>query len=174
MKPESKTPPGGAYPLTLGIDPGKAGGIAWKFAGGRVGVMPMPEAEAEIVSFIQELWSAGESASTSNPSGVAYIEKVGGYTGSPQPGSRMFTFGKNVGVIMGGLYAAGFRIIEVAPTAWQKTLSLGGIDPKKRKAEFKNRAHQLYPELRKQITLKTADALLIFEYACRAQKAGTI
>jgi len=166
--------------LIVGIDPGKSGGIAWQFKGGQVGTIPMPEAEAEIVSFFQELGEgAREPESHANPpgkmwghmDGVAFIEKVGGFIGKPQPGSRMFAFGKNTGVIMGALYAAKFRIIEVPPTKWQKLLGLAGIDAKKRKAEFKNRAHQLFPALGKSITLKTADALLIFEYACRALEA---
>ena len=85
------------------------------------------------------------------------------------PGSRMFTFGRNVGVIMGALYAAGFRIHEVAPTRWQTKLGVNGIDAKKRKVEFRNKAHQLHPHLGKAITLKTADALLIHTYACHLE-----
>jgi hypothetical protein len=157
--------------LIVGIDPGKSGGIAWQFKGGQVGTIPMPEAEAEIVSFFQELADgAREPEGHSNPP-VSYIEKVGGFIGKPQPGSRMFTFGRNTGVIMGALYAAKFRIIVVSPVKWQKDLGLAGIDAKKRKGEFKNRAHQLFPSLGKSITLKTADALLIFEYACHALEA---
>jgi len=153
--------------LLLAIDPGKSGGFAWQFKGSPVACERMPEVEAEIVAMIS-YWRAGSNPYESKaPS--AYIEKVGGYAGTPQPGSRMFTFGRNVGVIMGALYAAGYRIKEVAPTRWQTKLGIGGIDPKKRKAEFRNKAHQLYPHLGKDITLKTADALLIFDYACQIQ-----
>lgn len=151
--------------LIVGIDPGKSGGIAWKFASGNPACVAMPSVEAEIVSQIEELAGWGIE------NRLAFIEKVGGFTGSPQPGSRMFTFGRNTGVLMGALYATGFRIVEVSPSIWQKKLGLASIDAKKRKAEFCNRARQLFPDLGKKITLKTADALLIFEYACRAHKA---
>jgi hypothetical protein len=157
--------PGAMIDLILGIDPGKSGGLAWRYDGGKVACAPMPRVEAEIPALIEELAGADDLAR------VAYIEKVGGYVGQPQPGSRMFTFGRNTGVILGALYSNGFRIIEVAPSVWQKEIGVAGIEAKKRKAELKNRAHQLFPTLKKQITLKTSDALLIFEYACRAHKA---
>lgn len=158
--------------LILGIDPGKSGGFAWKYAGGTAACLPMPVVEAEIVSFIVDLVGAYlDPHQRSECDRVCYIEKVGGFAGSPQPGSRMFTFGRNTGIILGALYSVDFRIIEVSPRKWQKDLGLASIDAKKRKAEFRNRAHQLFPSLKKSITLKTADALLIFEYACRAQKA---
>ena len=155
--------------LILGIDPGKSGGFAWQFKGGRPGCLAMPEAEGEIVSHIQELAGWGDTRP------VVYIEKVGGYIGKPQPGSRMFTFGRNTGVILGALYASGFRIHEVAPTKWQKALGLSGAGKKNPgKGGLKNKAIQLFPELaaQKRITLKTADALLIFEFACRAEKSS--
>ncbi len=152
--------------LILAIDPGKSGGFAWRYAGGRPSCLAMPAAEGDIASFINELAGWGDEKR------VAYIEKVGGFAGSPQPGSRMFTFGRNTGVILGALYATGFRIHEVAPTKWQKDLGLVGVDKKIRKGVFKTRAIQLFPELAaaKMITLKTADALLIFDFACRAPK----
>jgi len=151
--------------LIVAIDPGKSGGIAWRYAGGVPAVIPMPAVEAEIAAHLVRL------AAASDGSQIAYIEKVGGFVGKPQPGSRMFTFGRNTGVALGALYSAGFRIIEVAPTKWQGRLGLVGIDAKKRKAEFRNRAHQLFPGLTKSITLKTADALLIFEYGCQCKRA---
>jgi len=150
--------------LLLAIDPGKSGGFAWQYKGSPVACERMPDVEAEIVAMIT-FWRAGAE----HGAPIAYIEKVGGYAGTPQPGSRMFTFGRNVGVIMGALYAAGYRIHEVAPTRWQGKLGIGGIDAKKRKAEFRNKAHQLFPHLGKEITLKTADALLIFDYACQIE-----
>lgn len=149
--------------LIVGIDPGKAGGIAWKFHGGLVACVPMPLVEQEIVSQLQELFDGADGNC------LAYIEKVSGYwVGAPS--TVGFAFGKNVGIIMGALYSIGFRIVEVSPVTWQKSLGLRGIDVKKRKNAFKNRAHQLFPELKRGITLKTADALLIFEYACRLEK----
>lgn len=156
--------------LILSIDPGKSGGFAWHYQGGTVACERMPDVEAEIVSFIVDLVGAYISPDMDDRRGnIAYIEKVGGYAGTPQPGSRMFTFGRNVGIIMGALYAAGFRIHEVAPTRWQMKLGVNGIDAKKRKAEFRNKAHQLFPHLGKAITLKTADALLIHSYACHIE-----
>ncbi len=154
--------------LILAIDPGKSGGFAWCISGGTPACAPMPDTEAEVVQFVQELTEMAVGKKT------VFIEKVGGFTGSPQPGSRMFVFGRNTGILLGALYAEKFRIIEVPPAKWQKQLSLTGIDVKKRKNEFKNRARQLFPALEKGVTLKTADALLIFEYACQTLKVRTL
>ena len=62
---------------------------------------------------------------------------------------------------MGALMAFGWRIIEVPPVRWQKWLGIGrcGGDKNKLKAEAQRR----FPNDR--VTLMTADALLILDYA---------
>jgi hypothetical protein len=102
----------------------------------------------------------------------AVIEKVGGYVGQGQPGSAMFKFGRNVGVLIGCLTAAGIPFEEITPQRWQKAL---GIPPRKKtesKTQWKNRlksfAQKLYPSVT--ATLSTCDALLIAEF-CRRYKS---
>ena len=61
---------------------------------------------------------------------VAVIEDVGGFIGIPQPGSRMFTFGRSYGQLEGILVALGFRIHRVRPQKWQG--ELGDQEPQRR------------------------------------------
>jgi hypothetical protein len=152
--------------LLVGIDVGKNGGFAWQSEGSQVAVERMPHTEADICAFVELLRFGAQEP-------VAYVEKVTGFiTGRPQPASRAFTFGRNVGVIMGALYSSRFRIIEVTPQQWQKQINIR-LDPKAsqtvRKNRLKTEAQKLFPRLNAKITLDIADALLIFEAARRAE-----
>lgn len=145
--------------MILAVDPGKNGGLAYlhheqKFC------IAMPETEGDVVDFIQSLTAASIER-------VCYIEKVGGYCGNERSmGSAMFGFGHGRGVIIGALMAFGWRIIEPTPQQWQKWLQIGkcGGDKGKLKAEAQRR----YPD--QKVTLKTADALLILDYAIAKEK----
>jgi hypothetical protein len=79
----------------------------------------------------------------------------------------MFKFGMGYGVIRGALIALGWRIIEVTPQAWQKHFSLGTkascASPGEWKNKLKAEAQRRFPD--QDVTLKTADALLILDYA---------
>jgi hypothetical protein len=93
---------------------------------------------------------------------VVVLEDIGGYTGTPQPGSRMFTFGRNYGQLEGFLIALGYQIIRVRPQAWQKALSLStrkGESKPDHKRRMRLKALDLFPQLKP--TLDQADALLI-------------
>lgn len=148
----------------IAIDPGASGGIAlWD--GASAAAWAMPETEAEIAHDFIQLVSSSAAAQI-----TAYVEKVGGYVaGNRTPGSAMFNFGRNYGFILGALAALGVRTVLVTPQQWQKALGLGhrGKDTDKAawKRKLKAEAGRLYPGLAP--TLKTADALLILEYARR-------
>ena len=149
--------------MIIAIDPGKSGGIA--FGDSRLHfVAGMPDTETDVVGLLRENI---ELARANSDVPVCVIEKVGGYAGGPgQPGSAMFGFGKNVGIIYGALMAWQVRIEEVTPQKWQKALSLGtrtGMEKKDWKNKLKAEAQRLFPKVA--VTLKTADALLIYEYA---------
>lgn len=151
--------------LLIGIDVGGSGGIAWKYADGQIAVEKMPATEADICDLISGMNAWQE------PNATAYIEKVTGYIpGRPQPASRMFNFGRNVGVLMGALYCAKIRICEITPRQWQKEMAIS-LDPKAtdtvRKNKLKSEAQKLFPQLK--ITLSTADALLIYEAGRRIE-----
>lgn len=142
----------------LAIDPGASGGMA--ASGQNIVAWPMPSTEGDICDAIK----------TVAPD-VCYLEKVGGFVaGNAAPGSAMFNFGRNFGFILGVLSALGTRTVLVTPQAWQKALGLGHRDKDTDKAAWKNKlkaeAWRLYPALKP--TLKTADALLILEFARRA------
>ena len=127
----------------------------------------------------------------------AYMEEVGGFIkGNPAPGSAMFTFGRGFGQLEGFLIAIGIPFELVRPQKWQKALGIAaaqtvcgqyeGLSDEERKAEkkriarlnaaaksdkknrMKEMAQRLYPSVK--VTLNTADALLILEWAKRQGK----
>jgi len=55
--------------------------------------LPMPETEGDQIELIRQLIASGEA--------IAFLEKVGGFTGKGQPGSAMFKFGRSFGFILG-------------------------------------------------------------------------
>jgi hypothetical protein len=75
---------------------------------------------------------------------------------------------ENFGIVLGAAMALGYRIERVTPQKWQKELGLGtskGLSKTEWKNKLKGRAQELFPNI--PITLKTADALLIWEYERR-------
>jgi hypothetical protein len=93
---------------------------------------------------------------------IAILEDVGGFTGIPQPGSRMFSFGRGFGQIEGVLACLKFQIIRVRPQKWQAALSVlsrKGEVKADHKRRMRRKALDLFPQLNP--TLDQADALLI-------------
>ena len=151
-----------------------------------VRAVPMPSTERDIWDWFSVLNSKNT---------IAVIEKVGGFAGVGHPGSRMFNFGKGYGGLRMALIAAGIPFDEISPQTWLNAMR---IPLKKRgpareiinkkgksqkvpgeftetgsqwKSRLKARAQQLYPEI--DVTLKTADALLIATY-CRRREEGKL
>jgi len=161
--------------LYLGIDPGKSGGLALihPFLSDPVRAIPMPSTDRDIWEWFLPL---GEWPDSRHIQQVAVIERVGGFIkGNPLPGSKMFNFGRNYGVLIGCLTAADIPFEEVTASKWQHAL---GIAPRKKtesRTAFKNRlkqkAQQLFPSVK--VTLATADALLVTEY-CRRKHEGKL
>lgn len=142
----------------LAIDPGASGGIAWRTAESGVLCAKMPETEGDVLLFMRGF----------NPeSYTCYMEEVGGYIGKAQPGSAMFTFGRNTGFLIGAIMAIGFRLEMVRPQVWQKRLGIGTSRTCASKTEWKNKlkavAQRKFPTAN--VTLATSDALLILDYA---------
>lgn len=118
----------------------------------------MPETEGDILGFLKRF----------NPiEHTVWLEEVGGYVGKAQPGSAMFTFGRNTGFLIGVLMALGFRLEMVRPQTWQKRLGIGTSRTCASKTEWKNKlkavAQRKFPSAT--VTLATSDALLILDYA---------
>ncbi|MEM4408615.1 MAG: hypothetical protein QXI19_07720 [Candidatus Caldarchaeum sp.] len=135
-------------------DPGWSGGFAW-YEEGTLYTLSMPQHPEEIA----ELFSKGPLCSKS----TLIIEAVQGYIGSAHPGSAMFKFGYNYGLVIGSALNAGLNVLTASPQKWQRALGL----PKrqeftteaKRKAALKRKVQALYPFAR--ITLQTSDAALM-------------
>lgn len=156
--------------IYIGIDPGKNGGIATLDTHSAVPVK-MPETPADLLSHFRDI----KSHLPINYSCIAVIEQVGGYTGEGQPGSSMFKFGQGVGHLEMALLACGIPSESVPPRKWQKALGISAKKKTETKTQWKNRlksvAQRLFPS--EQVTLATADALLIAEY-CRRKHQGTL
>jgi crossover junction endodeoxyribonuclease RuvC len=152
----------------VAIDPGLSGGLAWQRDGQPAQAVPMPPTEGDLVNVLRDIAVEADEV-------VAIVEEVGGYVGKAQPGSAAFKFGRNFGFILGVLQTLGLRIELVRPQRWQKALSLGTASGCASKVAWKNKlkacTQRLYPQLK--VTLSTADALLILEYARRTAPAAS-
>lgn len=144
---------------TLTIDPGSSGGFAWQIDG-LFDCCPMPETDGDVLNKLRELRIQIHCAIVEHQIGVVGPKfKVSA--------TSMFTFGDGYGFIRGALMALNYRVELVRPMKWQKSLSLGtkkeagGTTPWKNK--LKNIAQQRFPGAN--VTLKTADALLLLDYA---------
>lgn len=147
------------HELTIGIDPGVSGGIAWGDSEG-MELMKMP-VEEDLADTIKKISKGCYRVNV-------YVEQVNGYIGVGQPGSRMFTFGDNFGQLKGIVRALDYNLILTRPAAWMKALELG-TKGERTKTEWKNflkdSAQELYPKHK--IILATSDAALIFNAGLR-------
>lgn len=106
----------------------------------------------------------------------AALEKVGGYVGGEgDPGSAMFKFGASWGSLGMACVALGIEMyVEPTPQTWQKAFGLVKSKGEKKgpwKNRLKAKAQALFPS--DDVTLLTADALLIAEY-CRRKQQGEL
>jgi hypothetical protein len=127
----------------------------------------MPATQGDLLDLVREIRTA---AGAEGGEVVCVLEEVGGFAGKAQPGSAMFRFGEHFGFVKGVVQALGIRLVLVRPQVWQKGFGLGTASSCGTKSEWKNKlkaeAQRRFPELR--VTLRTADALLILEYAGRS------
>lgn len=144
----------------MGIDPGQNGSICTVLENGMPGViLGMPKTEADIYT---------ELKCISGRVRYCLIEKVHSMPG--QGVASTFKFGVGYGGLRMALICLKIPFDEVLSRAWQRGL---GITPRMKtesRALWKNRlkakAQQLFPLRLEDITLATADGLLIAEY-CR-------
>ena len=143
----------------IGIDPGVSGGIAWTSPLGDQ-VKPMPATLHDTIILLESILDAQADGKT-----TVYIEELPKYVG-PIPSSAVFVMARNYGQLEGALATMDVRIRHVKPQAWQKALGLGTSKGGSRadwKNKLKAKAQHLFPE--EDVTLKTADALLILNAA---------
>ena len=148
----------------LGIDPGASGGLCLLDGSDSVAIK-MPDTERDVWDWLCDV---------PIKRAFAVIEKVGGYIGTPQPGSAMFKFGQSVGGLRMALIGAMIPFEEITPQRWQNGLGIVKRAKDESKGQFKNRlkqrAQQLHPRLN--VTLATADAILIATYCQRKRQGG--
>lgn len=150
----------------LAIDPGLSGGIAWRLPNYIIGrgclATNMPDTEGDILQTLSEY---KRTCDIEKWELVAYVEAVP--IGMPGKGAAMAKLNSNAAFIRGCLMALGVRIIMVRPTEWQSFYNLGKRSGCKSDSEWKGKlkgeAQRRFPNLK--VTLKTADALLLLEYA---------
>jgi hypothetical protein len=143
--------------ITIGIDVGASGAIAWIDERGKSCVEKMPDT-------LQDLWELVVSISLNAGTGGlgvrAYLEAV---SSSPQMGVvSAFSFGRGYGNLEMALTAAGIPFERVRPQVWQKAM---GCMTKGNKNISKQKAQELFPD--KKIIHATADALLIALYGTK-------
>ena len=141
--------------MIMAIDPGKSGGIATLY-NGEVNAYKMPQTDQDMLDLFANIMSECNNQIT------CMTEVVHAFPG--QGVTSMFSFGEHYGALKMALLAMNIPFIAVLPVKWMRGLALG---TKKDNANWKNhlksKAQQLYPNIK--ITLNTADALLILEYA---------
>ena len=145
--------------ITIGIDPGASGGIAWN-KDNLIGCIPMPESMPDLIEFFRDLIKGCYECE-------AYIENVPKYVGNNIPSSTTAVLFRNFGYIEGVIGTLNIRTILVTPQEWQKHFHLGTKKDCASTSEWKNKlkseAMRRYPAHK--ITLKTSDAFLILDYA---------
>lgn len=147
---------------TIAIDPGVSGGIACR-EGSEIKCWPMPEGDRGIADL---LYTIEAKRQPGIPLEV-WLEQVPTFAGRNIPGHCMAKLHGNARFIEGWLSRAGARIIRVTPQKWQKHLGLGtrkeiGSDGAW-KRKLRDEAARRFPTA--DVSLKTADALLILEFA---------
>ena len=147
----------------IAIDPGVSGGLAVSVFG-VVGCRPMPATGGDLVALLRGI---KVSSDRSRVETVCVMEATSGYAGRAQPASYAYRFGENAGFLKGVIQTLGMRLELVRPQVWQKAFGLGTASACASKTIWKNKlkgeAQRRFPHL--EVTLKTADALLILEYA---------
>ena len=146
---------------TIAIDPGKDGGIAYTLQEGEPHAVRMPATPGDILDTLRNI------RAITGPSVECYMEALVKYIpGNQQSGSSSIVYGRNYGFIEGVVQTLGIKLHSVRPQVWMKSLGLG-TKGKMSKTEWKNKlkaeAQRLYPA--EVVTLDTADALLILEFA---------
>jgi len=143
--------------VILGIDPGAHGAMSVTSLDGSFReVFPFHKVTYHEIARTIELYNAIYS------SVFAYVEEV---HSMPKDGKvQAFTFGRNYGIILGVLIALKIPIVDVLPNTWQTGLKLRtrGLEYREKKRALKLAALKKFPQFN--VTLDTADALLIAEY----------
>ena len=141
----------------IGVDPGVSGGLV-VIDNGSIIAEKCPKKVVDMAAIFQ---AAIGSADTDN---VRFLmERV--WARPNNASSRAFTYGVNYGQWLGIAASQEIKMYTTLPNAWIKWIGCPkALQKTKRKNWLKDKAKELYPQLKK-ITLATADAILIAHYA---------
>jgi hypothetical protein len=145
----------------IGVDPGSGGGIAWLRSPGTgtIECCPMPGTMGDTLTALRALVAASHQV-------VAFVEDIPKFAGRDIPGSRIAVMFQNFGMVLGILAALNVRTIMITPQKWQKFYGLGTKKAAGGQVPWKNKlkaeAQRRHPH--SEVTLSTADAILILEY----------
>lgn len=142
----------------LSIDPGKGGAVALFVDSRPVWVEKWTD-EFEMSDLILDAQNQYAELS-------AVIENVHSMPG--QGVVSMFSFGENYGIWRGILIALGIPHERVSPQKWQQGYGVGMHKKQAKKQALCRIAKEHFPQLKP--TLKTADALLIGEWATQNKR----
>lgn len=154
--------------IIIAIDPGASGAFAVRWNNGGTWAQPF-KSESDFLESMQDI---AKKAGHEGQAVTVYIEQVGGFVGKAQPGSSMFNFGRNFGFLLGVCQALSFKVELVRPQVWQKSYPCKtgkNENGAQHKRELKDHAVRLYPK--QKVTLATADALLILDYAAKRERS---
>ena len=142
----------------IGIDPGKGGGIA-VIAKDGIEVKKCPESIHDM-----SLMFALMVGSTPPDQVLVMIEKD---WARPHDGrSSVFTFAQNYGRWEGIIASCEITPHYVTPQVWMKAMGCPArLKKQVRKNYLKELSKKKYPDIARKLTLKTADAMLIADYA---------
>lgn len=145
----------------IAIDPGASGACVLRNVCGEIlSVSPFRGYSSHAAAFC---------GLVGQPKPVVVVEKV---WASPIMGpSQAFAFGGNYEGWIAAAKVCGLDVFTVTPQAWQRVVALDVLDQgPARKQALKSLAQSRHPGLR--VTLATADALLISDYALDRIRAG--
>lgn len=164
--------------LTIGIDPGMSGAIAFIADGVPIAVHDMPVMErraggqqvnaAELAALLRGTFHAHAGAYI-----VAVLEQVNAMPSIPgadgqrrQMGSSSaFRFGESYGVVRGVIGALGIGLIHAYPQTWKKRMGLSGADKDVARTAAIERWPAMSAALARKKDVGRADALLIAAWA---------
>ena len=142
----------------IGIDPGKSGGIA-VICDKYIEVKKCPETVHDMALLFSLTLQETPPSQT-----LVMIEKV---WARPHDGrASVFTFAGNYGQWQGIVASHEIKPHYVTPQVWMKAIGCPkNLKKQDRKNHLKALAKKKYPKLAKKMTLATADAMLIADYA---------
>ena len=143
--------------ITIGIDPGRSGGIVFVNGDTIIEMYKCPKTIEEMAEILEPYRMTWENTTPI----TAYIEQVHAFPTDAR--SSAFKFGTNYGIWQGLLAANKIETKFIAPQVWMKSLGLPK-DKVSRKKEIKIIAQRVIDKqdlLKKKVTLHTADAVLI-------------